>query len=229
MTPLRLFFPPIWTIGQKWKVEYIIDRKIIPIGGDATTVMAENTIESRQVWDYLVKGEEVINGRPHIVVSATPDEKVGDEFTIEEYQLLIDKETMTLHATRIHRTNFIGSQDVEYLKNPWPMDSFFMNTHEHMILDWPLIDQDSKDIGVGIVAFQQKTIVDNSGLSIAFAGSQSETVLVFAKDQPWWIAAEKKVQLPDRIIRMRARMIAGIIGQPTVGMPKPEEQPPQPE
>ncbi|MBD3318732.1 hypothetical protein GF342_02370 [Candidatus Woesearchaeota archaeon] len=204
------FFPPVWIMGQKWHVEYFFEQRITPITGDPAEVIDKNFVPRIEMWEYQVYGREVIDGRTYIIVRAVPkDEVVEDKLRFSEYQLYFEEQSKTLHSFKRRIKATLGDPIIEYVKNPWGVQSFFTTEHLHLILDWAKIDPErvTQSVGLGPTEFAQKAFFDRGGLIIDFAHKFAHTAQVWQHDKPWWSFCEKLIQLPDRAFHIQGKLI----------------------
>lgn len=203
------FFPPVWIMGQTWKVEYFFEQKLFNLALDVASVIPQNFVSSSEVWEYQVYGRENLEGRPHIVVRITPSDGVSDEMKASEFQVYFEEQTRTLHGFKRKVVGGLGEPRIEYVKNPWGAQSFFMADHEHLILDWPQVEDGrvEKNVGMGRLAFFQRDFFDRSGFVLELGNGSTTTVMNWQQNRPWWVFADKVVALPDRAIHIQAKLV----------------------
>lgn len=203
------YIPPVWIMGQKWKIEYFFEQRMINLTMDVSSTLAQNFVKRSEQWEYQVYGRETIHDQPHIVIRATPVAGVPEELRNCEIQFYFEEQSRTLHGFKRKVSSAAGDPRIEYVKNPWRSQSFFTTNHEHLIMDWPLVEHGrvEKQVGIGSVGFTQKDFFDRQGFIVQLGNSDSTTVLTWQAGKPWWVFADKMLISKDRAIHIQAKLI----------------------
>ena len=204
--PLQDYFPPRWVMSQKWAVEYFYEQKVTSLTGDAMSAFPENADKHSEIWIYQVWGRELINGVPHLVIKAEP--KTVSR-TQESFQIYFDEKTMAFHSFKRKTDSSIGMPRIEYMRNPWGNQSFYLAENHHLILDWPVFEPEKsqKSIGIGSVGFNQRDFVDRTGLNVEFGHPHGDTIQTWQRAKPWWVFSDKIIKLFGRELHIQAKLV----------------------
>ena len=202
------FFPPAWVMGQRWSIEYFFEQRIEALTGDAISAIPDNFDKQRELWDYEVYGRELINGAQHIVVKAEPRYPL-ESCRKDTFQIYFDEQTLSLHSFKRKEEALVATPRIEYVKNPFGKQSFFIAENHHLIFDWPTFEngQLSNSIGTGKFAFAQKCFMDRVGLNIELSTTESDTLQTWQKGTPWWSFADKIIHVIGREMHVQGKLV----------------------
>ncbi len=204
---LRAFLPTEWLIGQQWCVEFTFEQRIDPLLGNALASLELNAQKRHELWQFEVSHHEVVEGTEYLIIRASPVEGITQSFDAKVIDLYFDEHSRTIHSFKVRESPLLGDEHIEYMKNPWGVQSFFLTDPRYIILDWPKIDVEQKGIGIGSLSFEQKIVTSEKGLTVMFGGASATTVLTWEKGKSWWSMADKIIKQGNATLHITGKLI----------------------